>query len=342
VNATATTECSATFACFGARCGIWVAGETAERTAAEAVEHVQRTLLGWHERFSRFEPASELNRLNQDPHETVEVSETMAQFVAAAVRAAALTGGLVDPTLLNEIERAGYRSHHEHSLPLELALNPRAPRAPARPHPDRRWRLIEVDPQGLTVTRPPGIELDSGGVAKGVFADLLGAELAGFDSYAIDCGGDLRIGGSAELPRPVHVQSPFGEEILHTFEVRHGGVATSGIARRSWLDTDGQPAHHLLDPASGRPTYSGVVQATALAPTALEAEARAKAAVLGGPEGAVEWLPYGGLIVRDDGTHTLIEPPSPAALDRARARRVPAANLTGFRAARRRSHARGL
>ena len=47
-----------------------------------------------------------------------------------------------------------------------------------------------------------------------------------------------------------------------------------------------RPAHHLLDPATGRPAFTGVVQATALAPTALEAEIRAKAAVLGGPDGA--------------------------------------------------------
>jgi thiamine biosynthesis lipoprotein len=49
-----------------------------------------------------------------------------------------------------------------------------------------------------------------------------------------------------------------------------------------------------------------VVQATALAPTALEAELRAKCAVLRGPEAAPSCLPDGGLLVLDDGTHHLI------------------------------------
>jgi thiamine biosynthesis lipoprotein len=78
-------------------------------------------------------------------------------------------------------------------------------------------------------------------------------------------------------------------------------VATTGIGRRSWLDARGAPAHHLLDPATGRPAFTGVVQATALAPTALEAEIRAKAAVLSGPDGAAAWLPDAGVVVLDDG-----------------------------------------
>lgn len=94
--------------------------------------------------------------------------------------------------------------------------------------------------------------------------------------------------------------------MLHGFELAAAGVATSGIGRRSWRGPDGAPAHHLLDPATGRPAFTGVVQATALAPTALEAEWRAKAAVLSGPVAAASWLPHGGLVVCDDGGQDLV------------------------------------
>jgi thiamine biosynthesis lipoprotein len=53
-----------------------------------------------------------------------------------------------------------------------------------------------------------------------------------------------------------------------------------------------------------------VVQATALAPTALEAEALAKAAVLSGPAGGRRWLVHGGVLVYEDGSHEIIERPS--------------------------------
>ncbi len=94
---------------------------------------------------------------------------------------------------------------------------------------------------------------------------------------------------------------------LHRFRLSTGAVATSGIGRRSWLDPGGRPAHHLLDPATGRPAFTGVVQATALAPTAVEAEWRAKAAVLSGPQTARDWLPHGGVVVLDDRSHFTIE-----------------------------------
>jgi thiamine biosynthesis lipoprotein len=38
-----------------------------------------------------------------------------------------------------------------------------------------------------------------------------------------------------------------------------------------------------------------------MAPTALEAEVRAKAALLAGPEHAAMYLPHGGVLVLDDG-----------------------------------------
>src|SRR3954467_9260833 len=61
------------------------------------------------------------------------------------------------------------------------------------------------------------------------------------------------------------------------------------------------PAHHLLAPATGRPAFTGLVQVTALAPTALEAEIRAKAALLSGPDRARDWLPDGGGLVGGGG-----------------------------------------
>jgi thiamine biosynthesis lipoprotein len=66
--------------------------------------------------------------------------------------------------------------------------------------------------------------------------------------------------------------------------------------------TPGGPAHHLLDPATGTPAWTGLVAVTSLAPTALEAEALAKAALLSGPLGARRWLrPFGGVLFHDDG-----------------------------------------
>jgi len=71
--------------------------------------------------------------------------------VAAAVHAARRTDGLVDPTLVTEIEAAGYAGDLPRSaLPAKGRRHlPR--RRPARPDPRARWREIAVDRTHATV-----------------------------------------------------------------------------------------------------------------------------------------------------------------------------------------------
>jgi len=303
------TEAVETFDCFGSTCSVFVTGSGSLGSAHDAATFAKRELLDWHERFSRFLPDSELSRLNADARETVPVSALMARLAQAVRVAGSLTGGLVDATLLEPIETAGYASDLPHALALERALELAPIRRPARASTHPRWQQVQVDTAARTVSRPPGVKLDSGGLAKGIFADVLAETLADYASYAIDCAGDLRIGGKAGVRRAIHVESPFDGSTLHTFELARTALATSGIGRRSWLSDPGTPAHHLLDPATGTPAYTGVVQATALAPNALMAEIHAKAALLSGPVRARASLPNGGVIVLDDGSHHVIEPP---------------------------------
>jgi thiamine biosynthesis lipoprotein len=295
-------EAIETFPCFGSSATVIVMGAGPAGAPPAAAALLKRRLLAWHEQFSRFEPGSELCVLNDDPRETVPVSTVMRRLIEAILEGARLSGGLVDATLVGEIERAGYRQDFE-APPLALAdaLRLAPPRAPAGPSARPRWHEVSVDAAHGTVTRPPGVRFDSGGIAKGLFADILAGVLALHASYAIDCAGDVRVGGAAGLERPVAVASPFDASILHTFALSRGAAATSGIGARSWREADERPAHHLLDPATGRPAFTGVVQATALAPTAVEAEVLAKTAVLGGPGAAAATLRHGGLIVYDDG-----------------------------------------
>ncbi len=160
-------EATSSFACFGSTCAVFVIGGGRCGTPDEAVARAERQLLSWHERFTRFEPTSELSRLNTDPRETVPVSGAMARFAEAVVDAARLSGGLVDATMLAELEDAGYWTDLGAPLDLPAALAIAPARAPAQPNRDLRWASIAVDPVARAITRPPGVMLDSGGLAKG-------------------------------------------------------------------------------------------------------------------------------------------------------------------------------
>jgi FAD:protein FMN transferase len=257
-------------------------------------------LAAFEQRLTRFDPASELCALNASGVDVVPASPLLRRFALAALWAAERSGGLVDPTLLAPLCAAGYdRDRRAAELPLAEALREAPPRAAAAPHPDAAWRAVSVG--AATIARPPGVLLDSGGTGKGLAADLTARLLAGADRFAVDCGGDLRVGGPGAVADPfeVQVRHPLTGEVAHELTLSAGAVATSGLNVRLWRDGDGRPAHHLLDPSTGRPAWSGLVGATALAPTALEAETLAKIALLSGSARAL--ARYGGLVVRDDG-----------------------------------------
>jgi FAD:protein FMN transferase len=266
---------------------------------------VQSLLAEIDRRLSRFDAGSDLSRLNADPRACAPATSLLRAAVAAALRAASLSDGLVDPTLLGALRRAGYRESRAHvapaSLPRALAIAP--PRRPARPDPAARWRTVEVDDSAEVICRPPGLELDLAGSVKGWAADLVGARLERQGRFAVDCGGDLRVAALRGTPWEVRVRHPLTGATAHTLHVREGGVATSGIDARLWQRPDGGYAHHLIDPATGKPAWTGLLAVTALAPSALEAEALAKAALLSGPAAGRRLLrARGGVLVHDDGT----------------------------------------
>lgn len=251
-------------------------------------------------RLTRFDPHSELSMLNADPRKVVPASRPLRNAIRAAIAGAAATGGLADPTLLGAVVRAGYDGslvgHPRADLAEALAAAP-APR-PAAPSPRADWRRVQVDDAAGMVIRPPGVHLDLGGSAKGLAADLATQLLAPHGPCAADLGGDLRVSGVHE----VLVPNPVTGMLTEVIELDGDAVATSGIDKRIWWDTSDRPAHHLLDPGTQRPAWTGVLSATAKAPTATLAEALAKAAILAGPNAGRAILSrFGGLLITTNG-----------------------------------------
>lgn len=280
---------------------------------AQAAEHEQSYIEDFAWRLSRFRSDSELSALNADPAVEVPASLLLRTAVAAGLWAAERSDGLVDPTLLGEIEAVGYDTSQDGATPASLtdALAAAPARRPARARTPARWRQIEIDDERGTVRRPPGLLIDTGGTGKGLAADAVAHRLRRYSRYVVDCGGDIAVGGiGGQLdPVAIEVEHPLTGECVHTLRLADGGVATSGMNVRIWRRPDGTFAHHLLDPSCGEPVWSGLIGATALAPTALEAETLSKLALLTGPLGARRALAqHGGVVVHDDGDVELIGP----------------------------------
>jgi thiamine biosynthesis lipoprotein len=299
-----------TFACMGTEVRVMV--EDPVRDPSAAGKWARRYLEEAAARLTRFDPDSELSLLNGADGVIHRASQLLRTAVAAALWAAEATGGLVDPTVLPELRRAGYSESRAGATPAPLsgAVADAPPRSPARPEETGRWKAVHVT--GDSVTRPPGIELDTSGTTKGLLADAVAHRLSDHAGFFVDCGGDIRVGGAAAEQRSILVEHPFTGEVAGRLNMTEGGVATSGLNRRLWRSADGTLAHHLIDPSTGRPAWTGLVSVTATAPTALEAETLAKSALLSGPVAAREGLRrHGGVLVLDDGAVEPIAPDPP-------------------------------
>jgi thiamine biosynthesis lipoprotein len=256
-------------------------------------------------RWSRFRPDSEISTLNRAAGRPVAVSPETLTLLALAVLGWETTGGRFDPTVLDALEAAGYDRSFD-QLPAD-----RHGTADNRPAlgPAPGLAGIRIDTEAGTVTLPVGTRFDPGGIAKGYAADLLCADLraGGAAGACVNVGGDLRVSGTAPRGGPwtIAVSHPHGGQAA-TLELTDGAVATSSPLRRAW-HAAGRPAHHLIDPHTGQPADTGILQATMVAAEAWRAEVAAKAAFLAGLPDALPLATRLGtealVIDQDGGTH---------------------------------------
>ncbi len=308
-------ELDYSFQAMGSEVRLLIASPLAPTAASPlaAADREKAFVLDFGSRLSRFRTDSELSSLNHSPLERTPASGLLRRAVRAGLWAAARSGGLVDPTLVHALERAGYDHSLKDVAPASLsdALRSAPARRAAQPHPAELWRRITVNDELGYIERPPGVAIDTGGTGKGLCADMVARHLSAYTRFAVDCGGDIAVGGVGAHFNPymVEVEHPLTGRSIGTIAVSAGGVATSGLNVRIWSRADGSFAHHLLDPSSGEPAWSGLIGATALGSSALEAETLSKLALLLGPDQAREVLAQqGGVIFHEDGTAEVIGP----------------------------------
>jgi FAD:protein FMN transferase len=224
-------------------------------------------------RFSRFRQDSELSRVNARAGRWTTVSRPFRALVAFSLTAARMSGGLFDPTVLPALLAAGY----DRDYGLIKAGGEVHVRTP--PPSGRAWE--EVRTEGDRVLLPPGVALDFGGVAKGWTVDLACQAAKRLPWTMIEAGGDLRlIRSPSDGGVEIGIEDPDAlEQDMLSVRLSGGALATTSITSRMW----GPRLHQVIDPRTSRPAITGVVQATAWAPTCAEAEVLSTWALLAGP-----------------------------------------------------------
>jgi thiamine biosynthesis lipoprotein len=265
---------------------IEVLGPARDARFDDAIHRVEDRFAIEDRRFSRFRSDSELTRVNTAGGVRTTVTPAFAEVLALALDAAARSAGLFDPTVHDALVAAGYDRTFD-----EVLSGARGQLHPAEPC--GRWREVAVDDGSVTL--PAGLHLDLGGLAKGWTVDRAAddALATGLPWVLVNAGGDLRLAGDAP-PIDVRVEDPANPDAeLMRVRLDMGALATSSVTKRAW----GPGLHHLIDPRSGAPARSGVLQATAWGLTCAEAEIRATWTLVEGA-GAVRRFPC--LVVTDD------------------------------------------
>jgi FAD:protein FMN transferase len=282
-----------TFPAMGTTATVLVA--VSDRTILRAVgEAVEAEVAAMDRAASRFRTDSELTRVNRAAGGPVAVSPLLLEAVEVALRAARLTGGMVDPTIGKALRLLGYDRDFARldriGSPVELQAEAVA-----------GWQLLTVDRRAGIVRVPAGVELDLGATAKALAADRAAAAAAqavreahhdGPVGVLVSLGGDVATDGPAPPGGwSIRVTDDHAgpiDEPGQTITIIGGGLATSGTTVRRW-QRGAVVCHHLIDPATGQPAATCWRTVTVAAATCVDANTASTAAVILGRR-APAWL----------------------------------------------------
>jgi thiamine biosynthesis lipoprotein len=255
---------------------------------------------------SRFDPESELRRVERlGQGRPMPVSPLLFAALEAAAHVAALTAGIVDPTIGSALVELGYDRDFD-------AIAPGHDRPAAPPEPAPGWWQVRLDPTARTVAIPVGVHVDLGSTGKAFAADRSARRIAG----ALDCAVLVNLGGDVAVAGPAPVagwgvgialsSQTAPTEADEVVVLRDGGLASSGTTARTWR-RGGRTVHHIVDPWTGEVAPSTWALVSVLAPTCLEANGWSTASIVWGEDAPDNLAAHGiaARLVRVDGSVVL-------------------------------------
>lgn len=270
-----TPTAAASFPAIGTTATVVVTDRAVLREAAEVL---REDLAALDRSCSRFRSGSEIRRLERTAGAVVEVGETLAVHIDAALRAAEATGGLVDPTVGRCLDALGYDRDFAEITDSD---------EPIVPVPAPGWWRLGWDAARRRVLVPRGVRLDLGSTAKALAADLAALRIASRAGCGVlvGLGGDLAAAG----PPPaggwrVRVTDDHAGGPGAIVTIESGGLATSGTARRRWR-RGRLECHHLVDPRTGLPVVGPWRTVSVAAGSCVDANTAATAAFVLGSDG---------------------------------------------------------
>lgn len=160
-----------------------------------------------------------------------------------------------------------------------------------------------------SVRMPAGTQISFGAVAKGCASKYAvdAMRKAGVESGVVSLGGNVQTLGLKPDGSnwTIAVDDPHDTgSFIGTLSVGETAVVTSGNYQRYFVGSDGLKYHHLIDPATGKPSESGLVSVTVICPDGTLADCLSTAMFILGEDAALKyWRDNGGfdmIMITDD------------------------------------------
>ena len=268
----------------------------AESVTERAYDQIRRV----NDLMSIYRPDSEFSILNRSAGiESVSLSEETMFLLSESERFYDMTKGTFDPSIGPLMNL--WRLREKGKVPTDQEI-------------DSTLAFVGLSGLHLDETQnraflKEGMELDSGGIAKGYAVDLALSSLkkSGITSAMVDLGGNIGLLGPGPSENGywrIGIRNPLvREDMIAVLQLRDVTTATSGQYEQYFIH-EGKRYGHLLDPRNGRPAEM-LLSTTIIARNGITADALSTGVFILGPEegmALVERLPaVEAVIILDPG-----------------------------------------
>lgn len=221
----------------------------------------------WHTRLSAFDAGSVVSQLNREAATNpVRVADDVLAVLLASARVHADSQGAFDITVGPLMRRWGFRKPTASEDPAETTAPPG----------EAIWGMphVQIDAgTGLISFDQPGLELDLGGIAKGLALDDAAAVLrdAGVGCAILHGGTSTAVAIGPPPGHPAFRVALGSDADAPVVELRNAAISVSAPHGRV-VEHEGQSLGHVIDPRTGKPTSSARLAAV-IGPSAMICDA---------------------------------------------------------------------
>jgi thiamine biosynthesis lipoprotein len=251
------------------------------RKSLNEVENIFRNL---EKIFSRFDPKSELSKINARLNQELDMSEPMADVLKLSLKFNELFEGFFDPRIIKILEKIGYDKDFRKN---NFNISEEKEIIPEKIEPQLKNDLIlNFENKKATVKK----RIDLAGIVKGYAVDQASEYLktSGLENFIVEAGGDMYASGKNEENNfwTIDIEGLPKEKII--LKLKDEGVATSGISRKRWT-AGKQKFHHLINPKNPEHFDFELKSVTVIGKNTTESDAQAKSLFLMGKEKGMEF-----------------------------------------------------